>query len=516
MDARAALEELARRKLEGQQNQALVQSIRAELLHPKTGKPWAQTRFADDTSRNKAALCTRRAGKTSTWPRYAPMVALSRPKTLSRIWGPSRLRAKELVWQELKDVCHRHRLVADFNETELSCTLSNGSIIRLVGADKDRDIQRKRGDKTVLEIILECQLQSNLQVLVEEVVEPCLFDERGTCCLEGTPGPVAGGYWFDVSGGDDFSSHWTSKGGKDGTGAGWSVHRWGVLDNPHLPHAREELEALFKKRNWTDATPKYLREWKARWVTDNTALYYSFDEKRNTYGMGDVVPWGPGWQHTLGLDIGSRDSMAVVVWGWRSDGDKTLYEAFSWRDDEYRTSDTSRGATITEVIELIKREEQRFNVIRRVIDTQGGGRTINDDILKRMEISFDAAQKGSKYDNVLLMNDDFLAGRIKLARGSFLANELATLLKDADWDPDSGKPPTEDKRCKNHCADAGLYAWREAYAYRSVEDVKPPARGTQEWYAAQESAWLEKRSNRAEKPWWESDNEYDDSLLYGG
>ena len=69
--------------------------------------------------------------------------------------------------------------------------------------------------------------------LVEDVIEPSLFDTRGTVCMEGTPGPVCAGYWFHVTGTVEDQSRWTSTGVeiKDGdavhiSGANWSCHRW--------------------------------------------------------------------------------------------------------------------------------------------------------------------------------------------------------------------------------------------------------------------------------------------------
>ena len=95
-----------------------------------------------------------RAGKTSLWARYCTIVALQKPKSLIRVWGITRLRVKQLLFQEFVDVAARHRIPVHTHETELSIKFDNGSEIRLVGADKDQSIQRKRGDKTQMEVVL--------------------------------------------------------------------------------------------------------------------------------------------------------------------------------------------------------------------------------------------------------------------------------------------------------------------------------------------------------------------------
>lgn len=461
---------------------AQVAKIKGELF-PQ------QVSFVDDPAREKGALCTRRAGKTSMWARYARIVSLEKPKGIIRIWAINRLRAKQLLWDELKELDQRHGIECSYNETELTARLPNGSEIRLLGADKDKEVQKKRGDKTCLEIVLEAQLFGPfLQTLVEDVAGPCLFDLKGTFCLEGTPGPICAGYWWEVSGREDFKARWVSPGGKDSIGAGWSMHRWSVLDNPFIPHARDELAKLKEKRRWADDNPTYVREWCARWVNDLGALYYRFDPTRNVYTLDEVKPWGPGWEHTLGWDLGFKDDMALVVWAWHPERPE-LYEAFSWKKP---------GALSAEVIGVIQELERvgveghAFNFVKRVADTGGGGRAYVEDVQKRYSMNFEAAKKTEKYEHVRLFNDDLLGGFVKLRKDSVYAQELATLPRDPDWPPPE-KPeaaPREDPRFPNHCSDAGLYGYRGAYHYLHQEEPAKPTRGSNEWFE-QESRRLE-------------------------
>lgn len=447
---RQVLEEVARRAALAEKTAALTAAILGELYDK-------QRAFVEDKSRNKAALCTRRAGKTMMWPRYCTVEALRR-KCLIRIWGINRLRAKQLLWKEFKELFERHKLTPQMHETELTITFANGSEIRLLGADKAKEAQKKRGDKTAMEVVLEAQLFGGyLRTLVEDIAEPCLFDMQGTFCLEGTPGPVCGGYWFCITGdAKDGVTRWVSE-GKDvrvgdqteRVGAGWSCHRWGVLDNPFLPHAREELALLMKKRKWTAESPTYLREWKALWVTDLSALFYAFDELRNTFTLAEVQPWGPGWMHSLGWDLGSRDDMALVVWAWHP----TLpyvYEAFSWK---------KKGALSAEIMGQIETLEKRgFNIVKKAADTQGGGKMFVEEVMSRYSQVFEAAKKGDKYGHVQLFNEDLRRGFVKLQRGSELAEEMAVLTKDPDWIQDllDPKPPPENPGQPNHaCFIAG-------------------------------------------------------------
>lgn len=502
LDPRRAAEELARREASLVRASGVTKSIRGELFDK-------QIAFMDDENRNKAALCTRRAGKTSMWARYCTIVALEKPKSLIRIWAINRLRAKQLLWQEFLDVAHRHLVRVKTHETELTIRFENGSEIRLLGADKDKEAQKKRGDKTRMEVILESQLFGPfLKTLVEDVAEPCLFDLQGTMCMEGTPGPTPTGYWYYISGSDQSpTGSWISPGmliptgaknevgedEKELVGAGWSVHRWSVLDNPHLPHAAAELAAIRKKRSWSIDTPTYVREYRGQWVKDDGVLFYKFNEGRNTFTLSDVKPWGPGWTHVLGWDLGFRDDMALVAWGWHP-SKRELYEAAAW---------SKPGARAEEVMEQIQKwEAMGFNFIAKVADTGGGGRMYVEDVMSRYSQVFEAAKKTEKLEHVRLMNDDFLTGRIKVQSGGAYALELSALPKDPDWDPYSGKAPGEDSRFSNHLCDAGLYSWRRALAHLDFE-IEKPHESVDDRMEREDEETLSRTG--AQNEWWDAD-----------
>lgn len=482
MSDRLILEEYLRREQAKLNLQPTIRAIRAELFDK-------QLAFWDDPSTQKAALCTRRAGKTSLWARYCTATALQTPRGIVRIWGPTRLRTKELLWDEFKLLFARHKIKVTPNETELRLRFDNGAEIRLVGADKDRDIEKKRGDKTIMEVILESQLCGvHLRKLVEDVAGPCLFDaaasgtgQAGIFCMEGTPGLICAGYWFHVTGNENTKSRWESVGDKEGVGAGWSVHHWSVLDNPFLPGAREELRKLKAKKRWTDESPTYVREWLGRWVNDWGALYYKFDPTRNTYDSKTIKPWGPGWEHVLGWDLGFKDDMALVVWGYHPDY-PTLFEAFSWK---------KKGALSKEVIQQIQTLEeigvagQAFKIVKKVADTGGGGKMYVEDVQARLGMVFEAAKKTEKYEHVRLLNDDLAGGFVQLSPGSELAQEMSELPKDPEWPPEDKPeaPPREDPRFPNHCCDAALYAWRAAWHYLHTEEEPKIKHGSPGWFA---------------------------------
>jgi hypothetical protein len=507
---RDVLIEKARRKRVAEEALKKINSIRRELDK-------RQLAIIDDPAQNKAVLGTRRAGKTETWPRDMVMKALAHPGGIVRIWAASRQRCKELVWDKTIDVCNRHDIKVKTHETNLTITFENRSQIRFVGADKDKEAQKKRGDKTILEIVLESQsFGSFLEQLVEDVIEPSLFDARSTnvdgigiVVLEGTPGPVCTGYWYYVTGddGSEKLKRWLSKGRKlkfngeteEIKGANWTCFRIHVLDNPFLPNAKQELAKTIARKGWTLQHPTYLREWCAIWVTDNDALYFKWIEVRNSYDLGpDFQPWGAGWTHVLGWDIGFNHSMALVVWGWH-EHDNVLYEAASWSENH---------TTAQPVVDKIREFQARFNIVAMVADTGGGGsKAFVEEVQSRHGLIFKPAQKSDKFAHVTLMNDEFISARIKTIKGSELSRDLGGLIKDRDWDPASDKPPDSDPSAHefSHTTDAGLYAWRYASSFLATKapDEKPKP-GSEAHVAAIEKALEEEMMNEKRKEdWWE-------------
>jgi hypothetical protein len=127
-----------------------------------------------------------------------------------------------------------------------------------MGADQANWKERLRGVKLSRAVIDEAgAFRSDLKSLIDDVLTPTLMDLNGDLMMVGTPGPITNGYFYDV----------TEKGLY-----GYSTHRWSVLDNPHLPNARQFIEEIKERNGWSDTNPTYLREWCGQWVQDADAL----------------------------------------------------------------------------------------------------------------------------------------------------------------------------------------------------------------------------------------------------
>ena len=104
------------------------------------------------------------------------------------------------------------------------------------------------------------------------------------------------------------------------------------------------------------------------------------------------------------------------------------------------------------------------------------------------------AQKQNKLAYVRLLNGDLLEGKILVSGAT--CKDLVDEYTSIYWNEDGtdSAPGSQD-----HCADAALYAWRDARHWLSKpEPIAPPKRGTPEWFQAEEERELKKALSRAD------------------
>jgi hypothetical protein len=479
-----ALRELARRKGLANTDAELCVRLLADLFDK-------QRAFILDPAQYKDALCPRRAGKTTMVPtQHYTKLLKAPPNRITRYWGITADRAYQLMWRPMIRCAERHGIrIRPEESTQTIHLLDKGSEIRLVGADKAKEGEKKRGEATMLETVDEASLYgSYLKALVEDVIGPSLLDFRGELNLLGTPGVLFDGYWFDVSGPDADKAEEGRR-----IAGGYSHHRWDVYDNPFMPNAREDIEKLRLSRGWAPDHPTYLREYRGRWILDAEGLFYRFNPELNSYdGVLPPLPAGHEWEYVLGWDIGANDAMALVLWAECPDVYPDLFEAESWKKP---------GAPISEVAERVRELEKRVgHVPRKVADTGGGGKVTVNEMALREHIYFEPAKKTDKPGIVRFMNDAFTMGHIKVKRGSPLADEYATLLKNPD------KPDEEDPACDNHCTDAGLYSYRRARHFQHQPQSETPKVGTNAYFdniaKQMERDALARLEEEKDEPWW--------------
>jgi len=439
----------------------------------------AQAAFIRDPSRQKAALCTRRAGKSFGIACYLFKEAYENPGVQCLYLALTRPSAKAIMWPLMNKVNKFLDIGARFHHTDLTITLPNGSTIKLSGADANEEqMQRLLGQANKLIAIDECaSFKPYIRTMVYEVLKPTLVDYAGTIVLIGTPGTLSAGLFFDIT---------------TGTEAGWSIHRWNTYDNPYMVHNwTDEVAQLRALNPHIDQTPGFRRHYLGEWVIDDENSVYKFNPSRNLY---TELPQGE-FTYILGVDLGWEDPTAIVL-GAYSDTSPHFYIVDVWK---------KQYALLSEVAAKINGYMESYAVAHVVVDD--ASKQAVEDMRARFAIPFEAAIKRGKYDFIGIMNDDFVMGHIKLCEetGQELIEEYGNLI----WQLNAGGVRSEDVRCENHIADAALYCYRHAKHYLADEPVDGPYEGEGGMLRMQEDQ-LEKfaeqkwkQSQSEDYQWWE-------------
>lgn len=423
------------------------------------GKFKLQEDFISDPARFKALFATRRFGKSYTSGLYLCKEAYENPGVSVLYTALTRDSAKRIMWKDvLKPINRTFKLNIKFNETLLTATLPNGSVIYLMGVDSSEDEKDKiLGQKFKLAVIDECASYNiDLRALVYGILKPAMADLNGTIVMVGTPGNLTKSLFFDVTTGKE---------------PGWHVVKADTKDNPYMRDKwLKEIEELKTQQPYIVETPMFKQMYLGEWVVDIDALVYKFTEERNL--VTNIPKFISGdWQYLLGVDLGYEDDSAFVVVCYH-EHDKCLYIV-----DTYN----QKKMDITDVANKIKELKYKYPIHKVVID--GANKQAVEEIQKRHQVPLITADKKGKVDFIEIMNSELILGNIKLLDTG--AAPLIDEWKSLVWKEKGGilvQPKEENPSCNNHLSDACLYAWRFTYQYLSQKPQHKPKIGTAEYY----------------------------------
>lgn len=417
-----------------------------------------QETFIRSDSRFKALFATRRFGKSYTGGLHLAKTAYDHPGSTVLYIALTRDSAYKIMWRNvIKKINKKYNLGMKFNNTQLSATLPNGSVIYLMGVDSSEEEKDKLlGQKYKLAVIDECASYTiDLRHLVYGILKPAMADENGTVVMLGTPGNLTTGLFFDVTTGKE---------------PGWEVVRADTKDNPYMREAwAKEIAELTANQPYIVETPMFKQMYLGQWVVDEDALVYKFSPERNVYTTMPMYAKGD-WQYIMGVDLGYEDASAFTIVAFH-EYDKNLYIV-----DVHKQPHMD----ITDVANKIKELSAKHNVHKVVID--GANKQAVEEIQKRHQIPLIPADKRGKEDFIEIMNSELIQGKVKV--NQLLGEPLMTEWQNLVWKMKNDKPvlpKKENPACDNHLADATLYAWRFCYQYLSEKPVPKPAYGTPAW-----------------------------------
>lgn len=449
-----------------------------------------QKAFITNKGKQKALFCTRRSAKSYTAGMYLVYEALNNPRSNCLFIGLTRASAKAIIWKDILQVLDtRYNLGASFNQTDLTMTFPNGSVIAVTGVDVDeREMNKLLGRKYRLVTIDEASMYTiDLRNLVYGVLGPAMVDpndndESGTICLMGTASDFPRGLFYDITTGVEKS---------------WELFTWTAHDNPFV--ARKWQEALDKIRDERPSymeTPQFKQWYLNKWVVDEEKLVYRFDVSRN---LCSVLPHlrHDDWTYVLGVDTGWEDDSAFVLTGYNAHNPNPhMYVIKSFHKKRMTFDDVSN-----KIREFMNDKE--FAPHKIIID--GANKQGVESMRQRSSIPFEFADKQDKVTFIELLNSDLIQGVVKILNtddNRDLWKEMCSLV----WVTDGDKikyPKKEHPSLPNHLCDAFLYAWRCGWHYASQPKVKPPVYGSKDWYLKQaEDIWDKEREHLEQKNDW--------------
>lgn len=447
-----------------------------------------QKAFIEDPARLKALFCTRRAAKSYTEGMYLVDTAIKHAGSNCLFIGLTRGSAHGILWKDILQKINREENVnMRFNETNLTATLPNGSVIWATGADaSEEEMNKLLGRKYRLVVIDEASFFTiDMRQLVYGILKPAVADDRGTICVAGTSSNITRGLFYDITTGKE---------------PGWALHQWTAHDNPHIAKQwQEELDDIARDRPLFMKTALFKQWYENKWEIDDDAKVYKFNQTTN------IAPYLPrelsDFHYVLGVDLAhSPDSSSFVV-GAYHDLDPTLYMVSA---QKYLKMD------ITAVADKIRELELTYTFDVKVVD--GANKIAVAELNTRHGLQLIPADKMGKVDFINIMNAEFIQGAIKLLPGTEqLQEEYNTLV----WVTDNGKvvePKKEHPTIHNDCADSALYLWRHCYQFLWKAPRKQPIPGTVASWEPEHIAKLQEQVRKEQNPN-ELDVNFDDDLF---
>ena len=418
------------------------------MLKQSLFKP--QSKMLNDKSKRKAAICSRRAGKTFVVGTDLLNGIYDRTPGDCAYIGLTRGHAKKLMFNHVQKLQKKYNYKLTPNRAELTWTCDKtGNTLYITGANNEEDTEKLRG-LSLKKIVLDeaASFKHHINYLIDEVLEPTTIDTHGEITMIGTPSanPLDENIFYRVTSGIE---------------KGWSTHKWTILDNVYIPHAHQWLEDYRVRKGWDTNHPAYLREWCGLWTTDKSSLVYKYDEAKQDY---DKLPEGFKWTYVLGVDLGFDDAFAIVVLAFSYELPNHVFVV-----DEFK----KEGLIPERMAHQIMLMKEAYRPVAIVADTGGLGKAIVEEFKYRYRLNVEKADKAGKLAFIEIVNGDLYSGILKIKSNSELVKEMKT----HQWDPESQKQK-EDDRTENHLNDSLLYCYKKVKHYLASPKLDEPPAGS--------------------------------------
>lgn len=398
-------------------------------------------------------MCARQSGKSWGCDGMLLDNALRAPRSTNVLLGLKGTGVKLNNWVPIwKRLCERYGIPdRAHNETLMLTTFPNESRVMFAGTDDLSNVKKYLGNSLAESVFIidESQDQGDevFRYLLRQLLPPMLT-KSSRVVLAGVLPDVSAGRFLELSRLD-------AESGTGGQGLGFSHHEWGRAANVHTPEAMEQLTTYMRDHGITEDDPQIQRDWYMRRVWDPGATAYRY-KRRTAY-----PPNQPQEFHSVGIDPGTRDRMAVVVWGWSA----RSRDVFQVAEHVWPRN---AGATLGDLAKVLGGFRQQFNPSWWFYDAGSSQMTI--DTFGR-DYGIPVIQAAKKVDlpgQVARFADLLGQGRCHIIAGSQLEEDL---LK-ARWD--------QDARAKGH------YRWSSQWHPDVADAARYGLQGYFDMYQAPE------------------------------
>ena len=398
-----------------------------------------QLDFVNDDSDFKIAVCTRRAGKSSSMVRQLAMAAIDNPRSTVVYLALEQRSVRDLGFDPFKNMIRDLDIGPEtltYVEGTMRVTFTNGSKIIFLGADHDRVIETLRGLAFSLCVIDEggSWKSDRLRYFIYRVMAPALADHGGQISVIGTPPEIPDSFLEFAFGNGE-----------------WSSHSWSWKDNPFVPddNAEKIIDATCSAEGIDRGHHSIRREWYGEFVYDTDGLAYELDEKCLVTTLPNLT------EYAMGIDFGWHDHNAISILGWNNESDKVyIVETFK-----------AKHLPLAEFSKKIGELKTKYKIAftRTAADTGGGGKAIVEDLAYRDSLHLQAADKKDKAVSVSRVNTAFRTRKLLIyaPNAKDFYDEARALVK-------CPKNPLLHKDGNDHLTDTVLYGYRLTKAFHFI------------------------------------------------
>lgn len=478
-------------------------------------------------SKQKAVVCGRRSGKTTSAIIALLRKCLSKPRQRCCYVSLTKSHAVELIWDAMKHFVSDFNLGSDvrFMEENKEVYFENGSKIMLFGSDTEQDYAKLRGNDIHLGIVDEAQHNKYLKEILFSTLIPCCWKVDGEVWVMGSPSIINRGVWYDLFHGTNTENAMNDASSFSKVYKQFEKFSWNLKANsPALldkyENYPEELKNKFSKYEGNELLKKlgdyelhqiakdifggdinnttFKREYVGQWVEESFSFLYDYKEGRNTYFE---LP-NSHFNYIIALDIGGSGmsgvgtSDAIVIVGWENNGSHL-----------YLIEEHKLKIDIVECGQLLKTLYEKFKPVHLIADTGGGGAKAVLTITNLTNLNIEPVIKntsrvaGAKQMEIDRFNSYMRRGLILVPRKAEIINEWTTIKKSFNDRVAMKWAKVEQK--ENDLSDAMLYAFNKAVPYLKQIQFEPRSQEFAEHAGAKDPtlrAWEEReRIGRAQR-----------------